>query len=119
MAFAGLLVCVVGFFNILDGLTALLKDQYYQVGSSRLLIFDYTAWGCIWLILGVAQLVIGGAILARKAWARTPGIALTALVILGQFAFLNAFPLWSTIVIALCVVGIYGLMTPTSGSVAL
>ncbi|MCO5968215.1 DUF7144 family membrane protein [Actinoallomurus soli] len=119
MSFTGLMVCVAGIFNVLDGLAALLKRDYYQVTASRLLFFDYTAWGVIWLILGIAQFVVGGAILARQPWAKAPGIALAALVIIAQFAFLNASPVWSIIVIAFCVLIIYGLVVSPAGSVAL
>ncbi|MEV5746172.1 hypothetical protein AB0L00_00010 [Actinoallomurus sp. NPDC052308] len=118
LSFVGLMVSVAGFFNILDGLTALLKTDYYLVTSSRLLVFNYPAWGVIWLILGVAQFVVGGAILAGQTWAKMPGIALTVLVVIGQFAFLNARPVWSIIVIAFCVVIIHELMAPRPGSAA-
>ncbi|MCO6000018.1 hypothetical protein NE234_42285 [Actinoallomurus sp. WRP9H-5] len=119
MSFTGLMICVAGIFNVLDGLTALMKRDYYQVTASRLLFFDYTAWGVIWLVLGIAQFVVGGAILARQPWAKAPGIALAALVIIGRFAFLNASPVWSIIVIAFSVLIIYGLVVSPAGSVAL
>lgn len=118
LSFAGLLLCVVGFFNLLDGIVALSKEEYYVITESRLLVFNFTAWGAIWIILGVAQMAVGGGILARQAWARTPGIVLAVLVIIGQLLYLNAFPVWSVIVIAMCVIAIYGLMVPPKGSIA-
>lgn len=119
LSFAGLLISIVGFLNIVDGLTALGKRNFYLIPPTRLLIFDFTAWGWIWIIVGIAQIFIGGSILARRAWARTAGITLMLLAIAGQFTFMNAFPLWSMIIIAVSLVAVYGLMAPTSGSLAL
>lgn len=118
LSFAGLLLCVMGFFNLLDGIVALSKKEFYVISEGRLLVFNFTAWGAIWIIVGIAMFGVGGAILARQAWARTPGIGLAVLAIIGQLVYLNAFPVWSVIVIALCVIAIYGLMVPPSGSIA-
>lgn len=118
LSFAGLLLCVMGFFNLLDGIVALSKKEFYVVTEGRLLVFNFTAWGVIWIVVGVAQLVVGGAVLGRQPWARIPGIALAVLAIIGQLVFLNAYPVWSVIVIAILVVAIYGLMVPPSGTVA-
>jgi hypothetical protein len=118
LSFAGFLIWAVGFFNIVDGLTALSKRNFYLVPSNRLLVFNFTAWGWIWIIVGILQIAVGGSILARRPWARTAGIALILLAIAGQFAFMNAFPLWSMVIIGVSLVAIYGLMVPTSGSIA-
>jgi hypothetical protein len=118
LSFAGFLICVVGFFNVVDGLTSLSKRNFYLVPSSRLLIFNFTAWGWIWIIVGILQIIVGASILARRTWARTAGIALILLAVAGQFAFMNAFPLWSMVIIAVSLVAIYLLMVPTPGSLA-
>ena len=53
-SFAGVVAFVVGVFNVIDGLVALLRSDYYVVTSQDLLVFNFTAWGWIWLILGIA-----------------------------------------------------------------
>jgi hypothetical protein len=118
LSFAGFLIWILGFFNIVDGLTSLSKRNFYLVPSSKLLIFNFTAWGWIWIIVGILQIFVGASILARRTWARTAGIALMLLAIAGQFTFMNAFPLWSMVIIAVSLVAIYLLMVPTSGSLA-
>jgi hypothetical protein len=118
LSFAGFLIVIVGFFNIVDGLTSLTKRNFYLVPSNKLLIFNFTAWGWIWIIVGIVQILVGASILARRTWARTAGIALMLLAVAGQFAFMNAFPLWSMVIIAVSLVAIYLLMVPTSGSLA-
>ncbi|GAB1824220.1 DUF7144 family membrane protein [Herbidospora sp. RD11066] len=118
LRFAGILGIVVGLLNIVGGFAAILKSHYLVVGSSGVLIFNLTSWGIIWLVAGVLMVIAGVGILQGAMWARTLGIVLAALVILGQFAYAGAFPIWSLIVVALAVVVIYGLVVPPRGSIA-
>jgi hypothetical protein len=118
LSFAGFLIGIAGFFNIVDGLTSLTKRTLYLVPSSKLLIFNFTAWGWIWIIVGILQIFVGVSIFTRRTWARTAGITLMLLAIAGQFAFTNAFPLWSIVIITVSLVAIYLLMVPAPGSLA-
>jgi hypothetical protein len=118
LSFAAFLMGIVGFFNIVDGLTSLTKRTLYLIPSSKLLIFNFTAWGWIWIIVGILQIFVGASMFARRTWARMAGIALMLLAIAGQFTFMNAFPLWSIVIIAVSLVAIYLLMVPTPGSLA-
>jgi hypothetical protein len=112
LSFAGTLFVLVGAFNIVDGLVALLKDEAFAVTKDGLLFLDYTAWGWFFLILGVVQILVGFGIYAGRGWARVVGVLLAMLNTVGQIAFLVAFPLWALITIALNVLVIYGLMVP-------
>jgi hypothetical protein len=109
LLFAGTMAFVVGVFNVIDGLVALLRNDYYLVTAQDILVFNFTAWGWILLLLGMAQIAVGAGILAGKQWARAAGVAMAVLAAIGQLAFLRAFPVWSVIVIALCVVLVYAL----------
>jgi hypothetical protein len=108
-SFAGIVAFMVGVFNVIDGLVALLRSDYYAVTSQDLLVFNFTAWGWIWLILGLVQIAIGWGILADKTWARAAGVALAVLVAIGHLAFLRAFPVWSVLVIAMCMLLVWAL----------
>lgn len=116
LTFAGILAIVVGLFNLIDGLVALLRADYYLGTDRDILILNFTAWGWIWLILGAVQMIIGAGIIAGRMWARTAGVVLAVLAALGQLVFLRAFPVWSVLVIALCVILVYALTTPPRGS---
>lgn len=109
LTFAAIVAFVVGVFNVIDGLVALFRNDYYLVTSQDILVFGFTAWGWIWLILGIAQIAVGAGLLAAKPWARTAGVAMAVLVAIGQLAFLRAFPVWSVLVIAMCVLLVYAL----------
>jgi len=116
LTFAGTLALVVGAFNVIDGLVGLFNDDYYLVTDNKIMVFDYTAWGWFWLVLGVIQLAVGAGILAGMMWARVAGVVFAVLAALGHIAFLRAFPLWSILVIALCVLLIYALTAPPAGA---
>ncbi|CNE67134.1 Uncharacterised protein [Mycobacterium tuberculosis] len=118
LAFAGTLALVIGAFNVIDGLVGLFRDSYYLVGQNQILVFDYTTWGWIWLILGAVQIAVGAAILSGKMWARATGVFFAVVAAIGHLAFLLAFPLWSVLTIALCVLLIYALTAPPAGAKA-
>ena len=111
VAFAGVMMVIIGCFNAIDGLVAITDSDYYAVGSDSLLIrVNYTAWGWVILVFGVVVALAGIGVMAGRLWARVVGVLLTALNILVNFAYLAAYPVWTTIVIALNVVVLYALV---------
>jgi vacuolar-type H+-ATPase subunit I/STV1 len=109
LSFAGVVAFVVGIFNMIDGLVALFRNDYYLVTAQDILVFNFTTWGWIWLILGLFQIAVGAGIIAGQLWARAAGVVMAVLAAVGHLAFLRAFPVWSVIVIALCVILVYAL----------
>ncbi len=109
LSFAGIVAIVVGIFNVIDGLVALFRKEYFLVTDQDILVFNFTAWGWILLIIGLLEIAIGAGILAGRDWAITAGIAMAVLIAIAHIAFLRAFPVWSVIVIAMCVLVVYAL----------
>ena len=107
--FAGIMMMLIGAYNLLQGLAAIFSDDYFQVAEDELLVFDFTAWGWIMLIWGVVLLLAGFGLVTGKPWARWTGIAVVGLNAVAQAAFLSAFPLWSLLVVGLCVLVIFAL----------
>jgi hypothetical protein len=111
-AFAGALLVIVGSLNLLQGLIALLKDDYFAVTKGGLLFADYSAWGAFFLVLGVIELLVGLGILSFKTWARVVGVLLLMLNTIVQFAFIAAFPIWALAAIIINIAAISALMRP-------
>ena len=109
VAFAGFMLALVGVLDLLQGITALVNDDYFVAVGSDLLVFDFTTWGWILLIWGVLLIAGGFGLLAGRSWARWLGIVLAFVNCVAQVAFLAAYPIWSTIVIALDVFVLYAL----------
>jgi hypothetical protein len=100
---------IIGTFNIFQGLAALFNDEYFVVTDAGLLVFDFTAWGWITLILGIVMVLAGFGLLSGRGWARWFTIVLAGLNAVAQAGFLSAYPIWALIIIALDIIVIYAL----------
>ena len=103
--FAGAMFGIAGAFNAIQGLSAIMKKEYFAGGSA---VYDNLQfWGWAWLIIGVVQ--IGAAIMLFSGQGRMLGIVLAALSAVVSFTSLGAYPVWGIIVIAMDVLIIHGL----------
>ena len=107
--FASLMMMLVGGFQAISGLVALFKDDFYLVTEKSLLVFDYSTWGWVHLIMGIVIFAAGVALMNGAAWARMVGILLAGISLFANMAFLSAFPLWSILMIVVDVLVIYAL----------
>jgi hypothetical protein len=106
---AGILMMVAGSFGFLEGLAAVVKEQYYVVGPNYIYEFNVTTWGWIHLILGLGLGLAGFFVLRGALWARIVGVGAAALVGVANFMWLPYQPVWSVTIIALCVLIIWAL----------
>jgi hypothetical protein len=107
--FAGAMFGIAGAFNGIQGLSAIMKKEYFAGGSP---VYDNLQfWGWAWLIIGVVQ--IAAAIMLFSGQGRMLGIVLAALSAVVSFTSLGAYPVWGIIVIAMDVLIIHGLTHPT------
>lgn len=107
--FAGLMMILSGIFEVIAGLTALLRHTWYAVTSTHLLVFNYTAWGWIDLAIGLLILLAGISVLHGSTWARVVGVILATLSAIGSLASVSSYPVWSIIFITIDVLVIYAL----------
>lgn len=108
--FAGVMLVMLGGFQAMEGIVAIIRDDYYLVTRNGLVIdLDYTTWGWIHLILGLLAAGAGIGIFAGQMWARVLGIVIAVMSALANMAFLAAYPIWATIMIAVDVLVIYAL----------
>jgi hypothetical protein len=111
IAFAGIVLFLNGVFGFLFGLAAILNDEVVTVGGrGGVVVWDFTAWGWIQLVLGLVMVLVGVGLFTGNSAARWLAVALAVLSAIVQFATLSAFPLWSILVIALDVIVIYQLV---------
>jgi hypothetical protein len=108
--FAGVMMVILGVIEAIEGLVALVNDDYYLVAGNELVVsVDYTTWGWVHLVLGIVIAAAGLGVMVGQMWARVIGILLAALSAIVNIAFLAAYPVWSTIIIAIDVLVIYAL----------
>ena len=106
--FAGTMLVILGIFHAIQGLVALFNDSVYLVGPKGLVInVDYTAWGWIHLIGGIIVVLAGVALFAGKMWARILAVIVAVISAIINVVFLPAYPIWSTMMIAIDVLVIW------------
>lgn len=111
-AFAGVMLLVVGVFQFLQGLVAVLNGNDFFVTTPRYLFqFNVSAWGWIHLILGAVVAVAGYFIFTGNVVARGFGIVLAGAQAIVNFMWLPSYPLWSMVIIAIDVFIIWSLAT--------
>jgi hypothetical protein len=91
-------------------LVAIFDDGFYHTTESGLVIdVDYTAWGWAHLLLGVLIFISGLGVLAGNLAARTVAVAVAGLSALANLLFVEAYPIWSILLITVDVLVIYAL----------
>ena len=111
VAFAGVMLIVLGAFQIVQGLVALFDDGFYLVRSSGLVVdVDYNTWGWLHTGLGIIAVLTGIGLLAGNMVARIVGVAVAALSALVNLAFISAYPVWSMIMIAVDIIVIFAIV---------
>jgi hypothetical protein len=111
VTFVGVLFVLVGAFNLLDGLIALVKDDHFA--GDNLLFGDLEVWGVWWLLIGAAQVLAGFQILARRELGLYLGLGLAGLNMFTQLMFLGAYPAWSIAIMVLDLIILYLLCAHT------
>ena len=111
VVFAGIMLIMLGAFQVIEGLVALFDEGYYLVASSGLVLHvDYNVWGWTHLVIGILAVATGLGLLAGNTAARVAGIILAVLSAIVNLAFLAAYPVWSTVVIAVDIIVIYAIV---------
>jgi hypothetical protein len=108
--FAGILLFITGLLSMIQGLVALLDDEYYLVAPSGLVVeANYTTWGWVLLGLGALLALTGYGVTTGRTWARVVAIVLAVVNALVNLSFVAAYPIWSILAITLDVIVIYAL----------
>lgn len=108
-AFAGIMLAIAGVLNIIQGIVAVANGEFYVVGQEWVFQFDTSTWGWIHIVLGVVLLLSGIGIFSGNVLARIVGVVVAALVMIVNFAWLPYYPIWSIIIIAVCIAVIWAL----------
>jgi hypothetical protein len=112
MTFAASMLVLVGCFQALTGLVAILDDGFFVVTRNYTYDLDTTAWGWIHLIVGIAVAATGFALFAGRTWAAVIALFLAMLSAITSFFFIPYYPWWSLLVIALDAWVIWSLTRP-------
>ena len=108
--FAAAVMLTIGAIDIIQGLTALLKETTYVIpGKSLLVTTSFDTWGWSLIIWGVVLILAALSLFAGRAWARWFALAVILINMVGQIAWFPAYPLWSLVAIGLGVAVLWAL----------
>lgn len=105
--FAGVMLILVGAFNIIDGLAAISGSSYVV---DKLLFANLDAWGWFFLIWGILQVVAGVAVMRGAGWAAILGLVTAFVNAIAQLSAARTYPVWSVAIVAADALVIYGLV---------
>jgi hypothetical protein len=111
IAFASSMMILLGSFQAIQGFVAIFDEGFYHTTESGLVVnIDYTAWGWTHLLLGVLIAISGVGVLLGNLAARTVAVIVVALSAIVNLLFIEAYPLWSIIIITVDVLVIYAIV---------
>jgi hypothetical protein len=108
-ATAGLLLVLVGFFHIAQGIVDLTNNDFYAVGENWAFRFNVTTWGWLHLLGGIVVLLAGFGLFTGSVLARTVAVVVAMISIILSFLWLPYYPWWSVLIIAFDFVVIWAL----------
>ena len=108
-AFAAFMLMMIGIFQALAGIAAIANDEQFAVTEDYVIKLDITGWGWIHLIIGIVVFLSGLGIFSGNVFARTVGVIVAIISATSAFIYLPIQPVWSSILIAICVAVIWAL----------
>jgi hypothetical protein len=105
--FAGMMILVVGTFNLIWGFVALVQDDYFA--SDQLLMWSLNSWGAIHIAIGCLQLLTAMLIFSGSGAGAVLGVLLSFLSAIGALLAIGAYPIWSIVILVIDGLVIYAL----------
>ncbi|GIJ47891.1 membrane protein [Virgisporangium aliadipatigenens] len=109
VTFAGVMLLLTGIANLIEGIVALVNDDYVVMIEDVMYLVDITGWGWLQIGLGTLLCAAGAGVLAGQTWARIVAVIVAGVHMLAQILWIGAFPIWSLLMVALDVVVLYAL----------
>lgn len=110
VAFAAILLVIVGSLNIIYGIGALDNANIF-VGDTRFILSNLNTLGWVIIVLGILQLTGGFSLVAGNAYGRVIGIIAGSLGAIGALLSIGgAYPWWSLGIFILCIYVVYGIV---------
>jgi hypothetical protein len=111
VAFAAVMLMLIGVFTVIAGLAAAFEDDYFMKApfDGQVFVVNTQILGFIWIVLGVVKVMAGYALIQGRTWARVLGIIFVFLNAVSAMAALGQQPFISLLLIALDVTILYAL----------
>jgi hypothetical protein len=105
--FAAFMMILNGSFQVIQGLSAILEDEFFVLGRSYAFDLDVTTWGWVHFFTGIVVAMAGACLFSGALWARLVAIAVALISAIVNFFYIPYYPIWSILVIVLNVAVIW------------
>jgi hypothetical protein len=109
IAFAGVMMIISGTLNAFYGLVGIVNDEWTVWGNRGSLYLDISQWGWVHFIMGLVVLAAGFGVFSGNVLARTVGVIVASVSLIGNFLFIPAYPIWAITIIVLDMLVIWAL----------
>ena len=107
--FAGVMLFWAGIVEFIQGFSAVLSDDLYVSAPNYLFAFDLTTWGWVHMLIAVAAMVVGGAVITGRTWGLVAGLVIAVVVAVANFLFIPQSSSWPLAAIGFSVAIIWAL----------
>lgn len=112
VVFGGLIMPLLGGLDVVAGIVALVKEDYYQGGRHGLVVTtSWTTWGWLQIVVGLVVIAAGVALLLGRRWGRVVTVVVGMLSVVEGFVFASVAPLLGAIFVALAAVTVFAVIT--------
>lgn len=110
VAFAGIMLMLIGVFSVIAGLAAVSDDgSMVRNVHGEVFLLSFKVVGFIWILLGVLKVWVGWALIQGRSWARFAAIFLIAFHTIIDLLTVTARPFLSLLFIGVSFAILYGL----------
>jgi hypothetical protein len=103
----GVLLIILGLWNVIDGVTALRAGGFVVADAERVGAIDIATWGWVLLAIGVVEVIAGIALFIGARWARVVAVLVAGFNGIVQLAFLAADPVGAILIMVVAAVVVW------------
>jgi hypothetical protein len=109
IAFAGVLLLMLGTLNFIEGIAAV-SNSHFFAGNTHYIAGSLNTWGWVVLIIGCLEWGVGLGVFFKNQFSRWVGVFVLALNAIAQLLMIPAYPFWSLSIFTLDIIAIFGLV---------
>lgn len=109
--FAVAIMFVLGLWQVLAGITAVVRSSLFAAPPGYVYAFDIGVWGWVLIVLGVLLVGAATVVVLGRDGGDTAAIWLACLGMVANFLVLPFYPIWSLTIIGLSVTLLWALTT--------
>ncbi len=109
VAFAGIMLMLIGVFSVIAGLAAVTEDGYITktFSADQVFLVNYTVLGVFWIAIGILKAWTGFALIQGREWARVVTIILVFISAVSHMLALTSQPFLALLFIVVDLVILY------------